>query len=180
MTSPEPTPPSIYFSNVNPKYFESQRAYGGTGGTHFIDISETNGTVMSKFETWSDDSFVHWFRATFSDGSVIQKGTEPVDDENIRWTYNSLTIPEGSRVNLLAFAASKWTQPHVGTRRLGKVYIRLDNGNTLSVNADGIPDGWVQYVPTGSGYIGGVFGSSGTDVDCLSFAMLINGPPSKQ
>ncbi len=141
---------------------------GGSGGAQFYYGLEEEkcpqyGTVVRSLRVWFDKDKSGWMDALevgLSDGKIHLFGIQK------NQVSDSFIIADGERIVSLKV----WGSNYGDDGRNGGFELTTDQKRTFSINAgqDGDP-----YQPEiGSGILVGVYGSVGSDIDCLGFALL--------
>lgn len=147
--------------------FARKFAIGGAGGSNFLALpkdksGELSGAVVKKLSLWKTKDALVGIRVWYSDGTFSalfgrEKGTE-----------TSFTFIPGEQVTSLTI----WGNG-IGTRA-GRLFFTTNKDKTFDCGKDTSGQSSYPAPPEsiGSGLMMGVFGRSGSEIDCFGFIFL--------
>ncbi|XP_013404337.1 aerolysin-like protein [Lingula anatina] len=152
------------FSSIDKRFFTTNQASGGNGGTPFTYVRLDDGAIMTRLKAWKDDWRIRGVEMWMSDGKSHLVGKRSGASSEFR-------LNTGEKLTKLNIQASGETSSG-GNHRLGAIWLQTDKGRDW-----GIFSRWLEedgrYCPDmGSGIVCGMFGAGGEDVDSLGFAIL--------
>ena len=147
------------FGSVDTSYFTSNIALGGRGGKDFNDGTDVpkSGTAIRSLQVWYDENVIRGIVVVFSNETKHSYGTT----SGVKSTEVFYIAPGEKFTDL-----QLWN----GKDRFGGIELRTDQNRSFSIKVGSVGEPYKPEI--GSGLLIGVYGNSGTDLDCLGLALL--------
>ena len=156
--------PEQTFTSVDTSIYISNKAYGGSGGSHFSQQGALQGATITSIQGWEGKWQLRGLKVKFSDGKSYMYGEAAESATQI------FKFEAGETLIELKFYDSPETSSG-GYYRSGGFWFKTNKGRTFKATSQKSP-GRAYDADVGSGPLCGVFGRGGADIDCLGFAML--------
>lgn len=150
----------VTHSDIDTSIYTSNRAYGGVSGCNFKQVDSRH--IVTSIQAWRGPWQLRGLKVTFSDDKSHTFGTTegsatPVFDLQLE------------RLAKVVFYDSPETSSG-GYYRSGGFTLETDKGRSFSATSMKQPSTKYSEI-VGSGILCGVFGSQGSDIDNLGFAL---------